>query len=79
MDKQLNKNEHPCPRRSDLLPNIFYQNDRVFSEKGGWYFRTRELEEIGPFETREEARESLEMFILLNADSAPLRPTHRVH
>jgi len=81
MDKQLNKNEssNSSPRRSNLLPNIFYQNDRVFSEKGGWYFRTKELEEIGPFESREEAKESLEMFVLLNADSAPVRPKPRVH
>lgn len=51
----------------DLLPRTFYRPDATCSELGAWYFSTVELGEVGPFDSREEAREALEMSLYLDS------------
>ena len=59
------------PRRGEIGPVTYYRTDRFYSENGGWYFKTREGEELGPFDDKAEAKEALEMHILLNSDHVP--------
>ncbi len=56
-----------------------YRTSRMFMDKGGWYFRTREGDTVGPFAEELEASTQLEVYIrLVNSGLLPfdevLRP-----
>ena len=53
-------------RQSDLDQTIQYERTqpRVFNRDGDWYFSSREGD-IGPFETRGEATEQLDAYVML--------------
>ncbi len=59
----------------ELSPRTFYRPDSHCSEQGAWYFSTMELGEVGPFESREEAKEALEMSLMLS----PTKKTRSIH
>lgn len=42
----------------------YFRSDRVFKAAGAWYFTTREMNRIGPFDAPDEARSGLDNFIL---------------
>ena len=52
----------------EFLPRTFYRPDSYRSELGTWFFLTPELGEVGPFNSREEAKEALEILLLLSSD-----------
>jgi len=54
----------------ELAPRTFYRPDSDCSEYGSWYFSTAELGEVGPFDSREEAKEALEMSLYLDGKKA---------
>lgn len=43
----------------------YYRTDRFYSEQGGWYARLREGDELGPYDSKEEAKQALADFIEL--------------
>lgn len=43
----------------------YYRTDRFYSEQGGWYARLREGDELGPYASKEEAKQALADFIEL--------------
>ena len=47
-------------RRGELKPKRFRTN-RYFMQNNGWFFSTREGNAKGPYETREQAQESVEV------------------
>lgn len=47
----------------------YYRSDRFYSEQGAWYAKTREGDELGPFDSKAEAKEALEVFIEMNSDT----------
>jgi pimeloyl-ACP methyl ester carboxylesterase len=49
----------------------YFRSDRIFQDKLGWYFRTRELPRIGPFSGFEEAESVLRHAVLNNISSCP--------
>ena len=51
------------PRSTDNTFRIPLRTDRFFAINANWFFTTREGADIGPFETKEEAREGLSTFI----------------
>lgn len=53
-----NKNRH-----NDVGATTFYRTDRYYSEMGAWYAKTREGDELGPFDSKLEAKEALEAHI----------------
>lgn len=57
-----------------------YRTSRMFQDNGGWFFKTREGETVGPFPEELEASTQLEVYIrLVNSGLLPcqeaLRPT----
>ena len=42
---------------------VHFQMDRLVQQNGEWYYMTREGEERGPFESREEAEGDLIFYI----------------
>ncbi len=58
-------------KKLDNIPRIYYRPDSHCSEFGSWYFSTRELGEIGPFDSRCEAKEALEVSLLMNPNTQP--------
>lgn len=40
-----------------------FRSDRFFCEDGQWFFTTREGDVQGPFESRAEAEQELEMYL----------------
>ena len=48
----------------------FIRSDRLFTQNGYWYFKTRERIDIGPFDNAEMAEEGIKNFIdfLCNAE-----------
>lgn len=64
------KKQAAKPRSGEMGPVTYYRSDRFYSENGGWYFKTREGEELGPFDEKCDAKEALEMHILLNVERA---------
>ncbi|ODS22739.1 hypothetical protein AB835_12560 [Candidatus Endobugula sertula] len=48
-----------------------YRSDRIFSQCGYWYFRTREGMDIGPFDNRGEAVLGAKGFISFLEESQP--------
>lgn len=53
-------------RNAELVPRTFYRPDSSCSEYGSWFYSTAELGEVGPFDSREEAKEALEMSLYLD-------------
>lgn len=51
------------PRTSDSTYRIPLRTDRFFAVNTGWFFTTREGADIGPFDTKEEAKKNLSAFI----------------
>ena len=43
--------------------SVHFQMDRLVQQNGEWYYMTREGEERGPFESREEAEADLIFYI----------------
>ncbi|TQV84645.1 hypothetical protein FKG94_03745 [Exilibacterium tricleocarpae] len=41
----------------------WYRADRFFSTSDGWFFLTREGENVGPFENRQEAERAVVLYI----------------
>ena len=55
-------------RINDSGSETYYRSDRFYSEQGAWYAKTREGDELGPFDSKSEAKEALEVFIEMNSD-----------
>jgi hypothetical protein len=69
MKQQPEDQQHNMARSRELVPRTFYRPDSSCSEYGSWYFSTAELGEVGPFDSREEAKEALEMSLHLDCGS----------
>lgn len=70
-------------RLTDMGISLHERSDRLFSETGLWYFRTREGKNVGPFRYRDEAELMLTRFIqeLIQREQeamASLKPHFRV-
>ena len=50
-------------RRTDSEPTRHFRSDRFFIVSGSWYFTTRESEDFGPFDNREEADTKLTQYL----------------
>lgn len=50
-------------RKTDDGESFHYQSSRFVQQNGEWFYMTREGEERGPFETREEAEGDLIFYI----------------
>ena len=55
-------------RKGEAGAVTYYRSDRFYSEQGAWYAKTREGDELGPFDSKTEAKEALEFFIEMNSD-----------
>lgn len=52
------------PRKTDGdTPALHFQTSRFICQNGEWYYMTREGEERGPFESRQEAEGDLIFYI----------------
>lgn len=51
------------PRTTDSTGRVPLRTDRFFAINANWFFTTREGADIGPFETKEEAKQNLSTFI----------------
>ncbi|MBV1872874.1 MAG: hypothetical protein KUG83_10040 [Gammaproteobacteria bacterium] len=49
----------------------YYRSDRFYSEEGGWFAKLREGEELGPFDSKDEAKQALADFIELYKNESP--------
>ncbi|MBL4607859.1 MAG: hypothetical protein JKY01_08535 [Pseudomonadales bacterium] len=49
----------------------YYRTDRFYSEEGGWYAKLREGDELGPFDSKDEAKQGLVDFIELYKNENP--------
>ena len=49
-------------RRGDT-GDIPFRSGRIFSVGSEWYFTTREGDDVGPFETKQEAEAALAVFL----------------
>lgn len=63
-------------KRIEIIPRTFYRADSHHSEDGSWFFLTVELGEVGPFNSREEAKEALEISLLLSPEKKKKRSLH---
>lgn len=52
-----------CMRKNDDARSTYYRTDRFYSEEGGWWAKTREGDELGPFDSKQEAKEALSAYI----------------
>lgn len=50
-------------RKNDDARSTYYRTDRFYSEEGGWWAKTREGDELGPFDSKQEAKEALSAYI----------------
>lgn len=50
-------------RTGDEGSTTYYRTDRYYSEMGAWYAKTREGDELGPFDSKLEAKEALQAHI----------------
>ena len=50
-------------RLTDNKNADYSRSDRIFSQSGLWYFRTREGNDVGPFRYRDEAELMLTKFV----------------
>lgn len=50
-------------RRGESGQTTYYRTDRFFSEQGAWFAKTREGDELGPFDSKAEAKEALDVHI----------------
>ena len=55
-------------RQNDNATSTYYRSDRFYSEEGGWWAKTREGDELGPFESKNEAKEALSAHIAMQKD-----------
>jgi len=51
------------PRHADKQDHYF-NSSRVFHSASGWYFMTREVENVGPFSRKEEVFDALDLYKL---------------
>lgn len=64
--------EHSRPRIRDGEPRRgYFRSDRIFKDQLGWYFTTRELPRIGPFEEYDQAASVLHHAVLNNLIGQP--------
>lgn len=52
-------------RQGETGTSTYYRTDRFYSEEGGWFAKLREGDELGPFDTKDEAKQALADFIEL--------------
>ena len=52
-------------RHGEIGTGTYYRTDRFYSEEGGWFAKLREGDELGPFDSKEEAKQALADFIEL--------------
>lgn len=71
-------------RQTDRKPVHCFRSDRFFVVSGRWYFTTREQEDFGPFDSREEAETRLAQYLdtqwvmqRLREDD-PAKPRHQL-
>ncbi len=57
------QNASTSTRLTDVSAQSYERTDRLFSQSGLWYFRTREGKDVGPFRYRCEAESMLTRFI----------------
>ena len=50
-------------RKTDDLRSIHFHANRIHRTNGLWYFETREGDNVGPFDSKEEARTALSRFM----------------
>jgi len=74
------QNTSTSTRLSDLSTRSHERSERLFSQSGLWYFRTREGKDVGPFRYRCEAETMLTRFI---AETSRLQQSsmmpHKLH
>ena len=58
-------------RSGETGVKTYYRSDRFYSEEGGWFAKLREGDELGPFDTKEEAKQGLSDFIELYKNENP--------
>ncbi|PCJ17976.1 MAG: hypothetical protein COB04_07940 [Gammaproteobacteria bacterium] len=64
-------------RRDDVGSTTFYRSDRYYSEMGSWFAKTREGDELGPFDSKIEAKEALQAHIeIILTDEAKVSVCH---
>jgi hypothetical protein len=50
-------------RKTDDPRSIHFHANRIHRTNGLWYFETREGDDVGPFDSKEEARKELSRFM----------------
>jgi ABC-type ATPase with predicted acetyltransferase domain len=50
-------------RLTDTIAKTYERSERLFSNHGLWYFKTREGKDVGPFRYRDEAELMLTRFV----------------
>ena len=50
-------------RKTDDPRSIHFHANRIHRTNGLWYFETREGDNVGPFDSKEEARKELSRFM----------------
>ncbi|MBV1870568.1 MAG: hypothetical protein KUG76_06635 [Gammaproteobacteria bacterium] len=58
-------------RSGESGTKTYYRSDRFYSEEGGWFAKLREGEELGPFDSKDEAKQALADFIELYKNESP--------
>ncbi len=66
-------------RTAQLSSRTFYRPDSHCSELGAWYFLTEELGEVGPFDSREQAREAMALAQALDSCPQKIKKKRAVH
>lgn len=51
-------------RKTDDPGSIHFHANRIHRTNGLWYFETREGDNVGPFDSKEEARKALSRFMV---------------
>ena len=50
-------------RKTDNPRSMHFHTNRIHRTNGYWYFETREGDNVGPFDSKEEARKELSRFM----------------
>lgn len=63
MKNQVINNSVSCPRVGESRRQITSRKKRLFSTDKGWYFKTREGIDIGPYDSQKHAENGINSFI----------------
>ena len=63
MANKIINNVVSCPRVGESRRQITSRKQRLFSTDKGWYFKTREGIDIGPYENKKHAENGINSFI----------------